>query len=291
MEKNIRLRDKALFRILPLQLKYPFHFRKVMGRWPRLLSPKDYSDFIARDCFFGRHNKHAYLADKYEVRKYVEKKGLSDILIPLLGVWDKAEDINFDTLPDQFALKCNHSCAMNIICYDKKKLDIEKTVKQLNVWLKTKHDVYFEQHYNQIKPRIICEAIIPSNEEGVFPMDYKIHCANGKPVFIQCCIERSNNSVGKRVVYSTEWKKLPYTNHDYHYTDTDIPKPQCLNRMLEVASILSAGLDYARIDLYEVGGKIIFGEVTLTPMGGWLSFFSQEALDLMGNEIIKGKNR
>jgi len=279
----------SIYKKLPMFIKYPIDFRLVKGHWPRLLCPKDYSDYIARDNYFGRHNKHAFLADKLEVRKYVESKGLGNILVPLLGYWDDASKVDFDSLPNQFAIKCNHSCGMNIICYDKSKLDIEATRKQLDEWMHQKHSVYFERHYRYIKPMILAEALIPSDEDGHFPTDYKIHCAAGKPIFIQVCIDRTTESAGHRVVYSTKWEKLPYTNHDYHYTDTDIPRPKSLDDMLNAASILSRELDYARVDLYEVGGGILFGEITMTPMGGWLEYFTQESLDMMGLEIRKGK--
>ncbi len=274
---------------LPLFLRYPIRYRVSRGHWPHLFLPKDYSDYIVRDNYFGRHNSHAFLADKLEVRKYVEQKGLGNILIPLLGYWDDAEKIDFDVLPNQFAIKCNHSCGMNIICYDKSKLDIEGTRRQLDQWMHMKHPVYFEQHYNHIKPMILAEALIPSDADGQFPIDYKFHCAGGKPVFIQVCIDRTDEFVGHRVIYSPEWEKLPYTAHDYHYTDVDVPQPNCLKEMLMIASKLSEDLEYARVDLYEVGGaKVIFGEITLTPMGGWLDSLTQEAKDIMGLAIKDG---
>lgn len=279
-----------LLEVLPLAIRYPIDFKLVKGHWPHLFHPRDYSDYIASDNYFGRHIKNASLADKLEVRKFVESKGFSEILIPLLGSWDDASKIDFDKLPNQFAIKCNHSCGMNIICYDKSKLNIEETRKQLDEWMHTKHPLYFERHYFHIKPMILAEALIPSNEDGQFPVDYKIHCAAGKPIFIQVCIDRTTDSPGHRVIYDTDWNKLPYTNHDYHYTDADIPRPKCLEKMLSVAAKLSQNLDYVRIDLYEVErAKVIFGEITLSPMGGYLTFFTQEALDIMGEKIRKAK--
>lgn len=276
---------------LPFKLHYFILILKQKKRCPRLFFPKDYSDYIIRDNFFGRHNAHAFLADKYEVRKYVEKLGLGNTLTKLYGVWDSADKINFDELPNQFAIKCNHSCGMNIIVFDKSKLDIDATRKQLNEWLEMKHPVFFEQHYKYIRPLIICEELIKDNADGHFPMDYKIHCANGKPIFIQCCFERTKQSVGKRVIYSPEWVNLHYILNDAHYSDDECDKPKHLKEMLEYASILSKGLYYARVDFYDTDEKPLFGEITLTPMGGWLSYFKQEALDLMGREIRANKDR
>lgn len=276
---------------LPFKMHYYVLFVKEKKRLPRLLRPKDYSDFIFQDNFFGRHNAHAFLADKYEVRNYVEERGLGDNLPKLYGVWDNADKINFDNLPNQFAIKCNHSCATNIIVFDKSTLDIVATKNQLNRWLMMRHPIFFEQHYYHIKPLIICEELIKDNADGNFPKDYKIHCVNGKPVYIQCCFERTKQNAGKRVIYSPEWKNLHFILNDDHYSDEECDKPKHLHEMLEYAPILSKGLDYARIDFYDTDEKPLFGEITLTPMGGWLSYFKQEALDLMGREIRANKER
>ncbi len=283
---NSHIHD-LIYSITPRGIRYYRYFKHIKGRYPNLFFPKDYCDYIFQDNFWGNHDKHAYLADKYRVREYVESKGLSILLTKLYGVWEHAEDIDFNLLPNQFALKCNHSCGMNIICYDKSKLDIPATINQLNSWLSSKHPRRHERHYYKIKPMIICEELIPNNRDGFFPMDYKIHCANGRPVFVQCCLERSAEDEGKRVIYSTSWEDLHYVIQDKHYTKVTVERPKHLPEMLEYASILSEGLRYARIDLYDTDDRVIFREITLTPMGGWLTYFKQEALDLMGREIRK----
>lgn len=281
---------KKILNILPWHLKYLLDFTDMKGRLPRFWGKKmDYSDYIFRDNFCGRHNRHAYLADKYRVRKYVENKGLTDTLTHLYGVWDDADKINFDSLPNGFALKCNHSCAMNIICQDKDKLDKDEARHKLNNWLHTPHKLNFEQHYRKISPMVICEELIPCNEDGSFPTDYKIHCTNGKPIFIQCCFERTSNDAGRRVIYDLDWNNLHYVINDAHYSDEEFPRPKHLKEMLEYAGILSQGLNYARIDFYDTDNRVIFGEITLTPMGGWLSYFKQEALDYMGKMIRENK--
>lgn len=286
---TIKSIGRFVLSILPWQVRYFLNYSRTKHSLPNLFSPRNYSEYIFRDNILGNHKKHAFLADKYEVRKYVEKRGLGHILTKLYGVWDDAEKIDFSDLPNQFAIKCNHSCAMNIIVFDKSKLDIQATRIQLNKWLETKHPIDFEVHYRYIKPLIICEELIKDNEDGTFPMDYKIHCANGKPIFIQCCFGRTKTSVGKRVIYSPDWKNLHYIVDDYHYSDTECNKPKHLKEMLEYASILSKGLTYARVDFYDTKERPLFGEITLTPMGGWLSYFSQEALNVMGREIRANK--
>lgn len=275
---------------LPFKLHYLLLFKTIKGHWPNLFHPQDYSDFIFRDNFYGGHNKHAFLADKFEVRFFVKKCGLGHTLTKLIGVWDDAVKIDFDALPNQFAIKCNHSCGMNIVCYDKSKLDIEATRKQLDKWMHSKHPIFYEQHYKHIKPMIICEELIPNNEDGYFPMDFKIHCAKGKPMFIQCCFDRTVDDVGKRVIYNTEWENMHYILNDNHHSNKEVSCPKHLKEMLESAAILSRDLDYARIDFYDTDERIVFGEITLTPMGGWLSYIKQECLDIMGRVIRERKN-
>ena len=286
MNNKLLKLKQSVFKLLPWRICYILRFICWKHRFPRIIHPKDYSDYIFRDNLLGRHNSHAFLADKVEVRKYVEERGLGDTLTKIYGVWDNAEKIDFTQLPNQFALKCNHSCATNIICPDKSSLDIPSACAQLNKWLNAKHDIRYEQHYRRIKPLILCEELIPCMPDGSFPIDYKIHCANGTPVYIQVCFERTESSDGFRKIYSTNWENLNFVKNDCYYSGQNIPRPQHLDEMLEAASKLSKGLEYARIDYYDTPDRIIFGEVTLTPMGGWLSYFTQEALDYMG-EMIK----
>lgn len=280
------LKDLAwrLLDVFPYKLHYLILWIYSKKTLPNLLNPRDYSEYIFRDNFFHNHDAHAYLADKYMVRDYVEKRGLSNSLTKLYGVWDDASKINFSELPEKFALKCNHSCAMNIICKDKSELKIPSVVAQLNSWLKQEHSIFYEPHYRKIKPLIICEEYL-ADKFGNFPMDYKIHCVDGQPIFIQCCFDRTETSVGKRAIYSTDWEDLHFVIEDYHYSNEQLPKPIGLEKMLKQAAILSKGLDYVRVDFYDLDGRVVFGEMTLTPMGGWLSYFKPEALRLMGDNI------
>ena len=269
------------------QVKYYLQYSKFRRRLPNIKNPRDYSEFIFRDNLLQRHNIHAFLADKYAVRKYVEEKGLGSLLTKLYGVWEDASKIDFESLPKQFVLKYNHSSGMNIVCFDKSKLNIEDTIRQLNTWGGMKHPIRFESHYFGIKPLIICEELIPNNDDGYFPIDYKIHCANGKAIFIQCCFERDARDESKMVAYSPSWERKDYIRHTIHFTDATLPKPKHLQEMINAAEILSTGLEYARIDLYDTQDRIIFGEITLTPQGGWLSNLTDEIKIIMGDHIRK----
>lgn len=291
MKKKIKSIIWKIIRHLPGKLEYLVLYIIDKHKLPNIINPRDYSEFIARDMLLNRNHNKAFLADKYKVREFVAQKGLNHTLTELYGVWDDANKINFDLLPDKFALKLNHSCAMNIICTDKEKLNKSEAIKQLNTWLNSKHPISYESHYKKIKPLIIGEEFISDNS-GVFPMDYKIHCAHGEPVFIQLAFERNENSPGRRIIFDTKWNNLHFVvDDDYHFANYEAPRPKHLEEMLKYASILSKDLDYARIDFYDTDDRVIFGEITLTPMGGWLNYFKQEALDFMGEKIRNTKNK
>lgn len=270
------------------KINYLKLYLRKKKKLPNLFFPRDYSEYIFRDIFFRRNDDKSIFADKFRVREYVIEKGLEYILPKLYGHWENVLDIDFKELPDKFALKCNHGCDMNIICSDKNTLDIDNSIQRLNNWLKSSHPIFYETHYFSIKPVVICEEFI-SDSSGVFPMDYKIHCAHGQPIYIQACYDRNEKSPGKRIIYDTNWNDLNFViENDNHFACEGLPRPRNLEKMLEVATILSSGFEYVRVDLYDTGEKVLFGEVTLTPMGGWLGYFSQDALDMMGR-AIRGK--
>lgn len=268
---------------------YIYKFVKIKNRLPRVLRPRDYSDFIFRDNLFQRLDKHYLKADKYRVREYIEKKGLKHILPKVFQVCENADQIIFDELPNKFALKCNHSAGQNIICFDKSKLDIEEAKNKINKWLSKKHPVHFERHYRLIKPLVFCEEFL-GNSDGSYPVDYKIHCAHGNPIFIQVCVNRTITSQGLRLIYSPSWEKLDYVVEKFKTKESDqFPKPpeKQFNKMMSYAKILSSDLEYGRIDFYIINKKIYFSEITLTPTSGWLDLYTQEARDLMGEKIME----
>ena len=152
---------RGLFKHFPYKIQYYLLFVRRKKRLPRLWTPKDYCDFIFRDNFFGRHNKHAYLADKFQVRKYIEEKGLRNTLTHLYGVWDDASKIDFDKLPNAFVIKTNNASATNILVRDKSKIDEAAVRKQLDEWLKIDYGYRTCQpHYSRIKPLILAEEFL-----------------------------------------------------------------------------------------------------------------------------------
>ena len=254
-------------------------FLEEFGYPLNLKNPKTFNEKINVYKLFYRDKPLWKYADKYLVRKYVEKKIGSQYLIPIIGVYDNPDDINFSELPDQFALKMNHGSGWNIICFDKNKLDWEKSKKQIIEWKSTNyHTVWREWAYKDIQPKIIIEKFIVDTEMNI-PKDYKFFCFSGKPMIIQIDNDRYENHT--RNFYTPEWEELPFTK-GIPKSINKINKPAKLDEMIEVASKLSEGFPFVRIDLFAIP-DIFFGEMTFYP-GAGLSKFSPDSWDLkIGN--------
>ena len=208
-------------------------------------------------------------ADKYAVRKYIEDKGCADILVHLLAVYEKVEDIKWDKLPQAFAMKWNFGSGFNIICPDKSKLDIEEATKKMKKWGKNKscYLTFSEMQYKPMPRRIIVEEYLKP-EHGVQPEDYKIYCFNGKPKYILLCVGREFGHP-KFYFFDENWN-LARINRDSKAAPEGFtyPRPACLDKLLESAKTLTKPFKFVRADFYVVNGKVYFGELTFTPEAG-----------------------
>lgn len=225
-------------------------------------------------------------ADKYAVREYIEKCGLGHILNDLLGVWERAEDVEWEKLPKKFAIKCNHGCGYNIICKDKSKFDTAKAEKQLRKWLKEEHwKEYAELHYRKIPKRIICEKYLEGKNDAL-PVDYKIYCFHGKPKYIGNFIERNmEKHTILRGYFDLDWNPSPVFKFVDDMEVEKFPRPESLEEMLSYAEILSKPFPFVRVDFYEVDGKVYFGELTFTPTGCLGTYYTEKA-DLELGEML-----
>lgn len=254
-----------------------FHNRHC---FPNLRHPKDLSEIWIKHVLDGKVNELSYLADKYAVRKYVEQKGLAKILTPLLGVYESVDEIDFDKLPDRFALKANFGAGNNIICTDKTKLDVEQCREKVQMWLKSGTYSVSERHYDKIPKKIVCEEFIDDGSGG-FPVDYKFMCIHGK---VHCILGVSGREEGhgSYMPYTLDWQPV----RDYYRgksTAIDLlPRPDNLGELISTAETLAGDIDLVRVDLYSNGSQIWFGEMTLTPSGCIFHRWTQKALDEMG---------
>ena len=265
------------------------NYRFFMHRDIQLDSPQDINEKINWEKLNGDYKRWALLADKYRVREYITSKGLKDILIPLYGVWDSADKIEFDCLPDSFILKTNGGSGDAVIVKDKNSIDIHEIVKKTNRFLRMPYGVHSgEPHYLFIKPKVIAEKLLePIESFSTSLIDYKIWCLNGVPSYIWVCYSRSKQEV-KVETYDLDWKYHPeYSIFNDHYVNGGgkVPKPQNFDRMLEIARILAEGFKQVRVDLYNIDGHIYFGELTFTSNGGYMDFYTPDFLLEMGNNV------
>lgn len=230
-------------------------------------------------------------ADKYAVRGFVEEKGLKDILVPLLGVWDKATDIVFDKLPNEFVLKATHGSGDILVVTDKSKINIPDVVESFEKDLAKRYGALESgHHYLRIKPRMIAEELIHNDEETQMIssslIDYKLWCFNGKCYYIWTCSNRDEHTT-EVMTYDTDWNPHPeYSIFDQDYQHGELlPKPKNLEQMIKIAERLAKPFPCVRVDLYNIDGKIFFGELTFTSYGGLQDFYTDEFQQLAGDVI------
>lgn len=242
--------------------------------------PKRYTEKIQWRKLYDNDPLYSVLADKYAVREWVKEKIGEEHLIPLLGVWDRAEDIDFDRLPDSFVLKTNNAYNTNIIIRNKKDIN-RRIIEQLNHWRAfpfwAKHG---EFHYKDIPPRIIAEEFMQC--EGMDDLvDYKFFCFHGKPYFCRVIINRNHGA--KQVNYDLNWTPQVWRfGHREAYTDS-MEKPAQFEEMLALVETLCQGFSHVRVDLYLIQQKIYFGEMTFTPGSGYVTFVPDEYDFILGD--------
>lgn len=261
---------------LPDRYVQASRFKQRFGRHLNLAAPTTFNEKLHWLMLYYRIPEMTQLADKYEVRTHVAARVGDWLLNDLYSVWDDPSALLFDQLPESFVLKVTSGSGQNILCRDKSRLDIESTRRQLAEWMKRIEywDVR-EWSYKNIRPRIICEQFL-TDERGSVPDDYKFFCFSGEPRFVQ--VDTGRFTDHHRDLFDLEWKLLPF-NIEYFSSDRDIPRPENLETMISVARALSRGFPFVRVDLYSIGERVIFGEMTWYP-GGGLERFSPDLYDL-----------
>ena len=252
-------------------------------------APKDLNEKINWLKFYSDTAMWTTLADKYNVREFICQKGFEDILVKLYGVWESPDEIDFDNLPNKFVIKTNNGAGTVWVVRDKKSTNILQLKENLRSALKIKFGVESaEPHYLKIKPLIIAEELLEENNSfSTSLVDYKVWCFDGKVFATWCCYNRKGFEADTEW-HDLDWKFRPewsiFTDH-YKNGHGRVPCPSSYTRMMEIASTLSKGFPQVRIDFYNVRGRIYFGEMTFTCAGGYMNFYSQEVLDIMGDMI------
>ena len=257
-------------------------------------NPQDLNEKILWLSLFTDTSEWTRLTDKYAVREYVKECGLEDILIPLYGHWDDPKKIEWDKLPKSFVLKSNNGASANTvkIVRDKDTLDIPKVTEEMGEWLTHKIGMETtEFHYLGIKPCLIAEKLLKNdttlNNISKTLIDYKIWCFNGRVSEIWTCTNRTLDGADV-ATFDLEWNYHPegsVFNHDYRQQGVLVPKPLNLDEMIKVAEKLSKPFPVVRVDLYNISGKIYFGEMTFTSNGGTMDFYTHKHLMELGQQI------
>ena len=256
-------------------------YKSVFGKRLNLKNPKNFTEKIQWLKLYDRNPLYTLCADKFKVRDFVAEKIGKEYLIPLIYASDDPNTIPFENLPSQYIIKTNHTSGYNMICKDGKiyffdlvdEFNEQKVKKILKNWLKK--NVFYENReweYKKIPPKIIIEELLSDDISNGVLNDYKIHCFNGQPKFIQTIFDR--NEGVKENWYDPSWNPI-----DLHYFSKDkkqIKKPNNLQELLNVAKVLSDQFSYVRVDLYSIKGKVLFGELTFHPYSGLMKFKPSE---------------
>lgn len=263
-----------LDKLVPDRLYLEHRYRRLMGKRLNLNPPVTYNEKLNWLKLYDRNPLYTQLADKLAVRDYVSEKIGEEYLVPLLGIWDSPEDIDFAKLPDCFVLKCTHDSESAVICKDKSTLNINATRKRLKKALNVNFYWYNREWvYKNITPRIIAEEYLedPIDKEL---RDFKIFCFDGVPKAMFIATDRGIHET-KFDFYDMDFNHLDFTQH-YPNSDKPVRKPQSFELMKELASKLSRGLRHVRVDFYEVNGKVYFGEITFFHHGGTTPFVPEK---------------
>lgn len=238
---------------------------------PHLRNPRSFNEKIQWLKLHSHMEHLSCLVDKYEVRKYVASRIGDKFLVPLIGVYETPQDIPFNSLPDSFVIKATHGCGWNIIVKNKTELVTNDILPKLDRWLDTNYyRQYGESPYKQLRGRIVIEELLTDPAGDL--KDYKFHCSNGEPVFVQVHGDRFDTH--RLDVYDLNWIKLPIWiqyNHPHQ-----VERPDNFDQMISICRSLSQGFPYVRVDLYNINGQIYFGELTFMPMAGFGPIFPRK---------------
>ncbi|MGD6802078.1 ATP-grasp fold amidoligase family protein [Rossellomorea aquimaris] len=278
---NFRVIFRSMLLNLSPTIATKYYYKKSLGKNLNLTNPTEFNEKIQWLKLNWQHPLVSKCGDKYAMREYVESCDSGEILNTLYGVYEDPSQIEWNKLPQKFALKATHGCGFNIICDDKNKLDKEAVLQQLNKWMKVDYsNKNAELHYKKMTPRIICEEYIET-DSGFFPDDYKIYCFNGKPQIVLVCTDRKMGY--RRSLLNVDWEKIDITKEGYNFDPPN--KPKCFDEMLKYAEVLSKPFPFVRVDFYDYNGKPSLGEMTFTPAAGVANYYTDKGSKLLGGML------
>lgn len=257
-------------------------FRETLGYSPDLAAPRTFCEKITWLLLRYRPPRLIPLADKYEVRAFVQDRIGAAHLVETLGLYERAADVDWDALPDAFVLKATHGSKWNLLCPDKARLDRDRARTEMARWLSRNFYWYGREWiYRDLPPRIIAERFLRA-ADGQPPADFKFFCFAGEPRLVQVDADRFRNH--RRSFYSPDWIRLPATM-TYPPIEEPVPPPVRLGEMLHVCRQLARDLPFVRVDLYDCPARVVFGEMTFLPGRGIEPFEQEEYNRQVGDWI------
>ena len=248
-----------------IRWKYYLNFRKKLS----LDNPQTFNEKLQWLKLNNQHEDYTQMVDKYEAKKHIASILGNDYIIPTIGVYDSFDDVDFKSLPQQFVLKCTHNSGGVIVCRDKNKLDVKKAKHKFDKWLGVNPFWKNREYpYKNIKPRIIAEQYMTNDDSSPELTDYKFFCFDGYVDCVMVCLDRHLNDT-KFYFFNKDWELLRLNIRGKKAPEGfTIPKPKTMDEMFAIASKLSMGMKFVRIDLYEIRGHVYFGEYTFFPDSG-----------------------
>lgn len=280
----------TLHRLVPDKQYFDSRYKKAYGEHLDYDDPKTLDAKQLWLKMYYRNPLCVTCSDKYLVRKYVEECGCGNILSTLYGAFDDASSIDWDSLPDQFYLKANNMSGCNVRCNDKNSFDREKAEKYFRK--RMKHNYYYETrewNYKDIVPKIIAEEIlVPSEPAGL--IDYRFLCANGRCDYVYIDIETADENgnhraEARRNVYDRDMNLIDVQVGRQRFDPELVKKPDNWDEMLACAEKLSGHFPFCRVDLYNLGGRIVFGEITFFHAGGICKYKPEEWAYKLGENV------
>lgn len=283
-DQKTRLKILKLLRFVPDNLMIKIQYKIKTGHRLNLKNPRRYTEKIQWYKLYYRKQIMTICSDKFEVRKFVEKKECSHLLNNLYAVYDSPEEVSFNGLPNSFAMKMTVGSGMNYFVRDMKNENEEHLKAIIRGWFDADSSSYGrEWSYYNIKPRIIFEELLPLNERNDLP-DYKFFCFGGEPYCLYTMIDYSvNHQEGKLGFFDMDFKLLPYYRKDFSPITEQLETPINFDEMVKYARILSKGFPHVRVDFYNVEGRVVFGEMTFYNASGYTVFEPDEFDYIMGD--------
>ena len=251
--------------------------KALLGYSLNLQKPETFNEKMNWLKLHDRNPFYVQLVDKYEVKKIIAERLGSDYIIPNLGVWNSVNEIDFSRLPERFVLKCTHDSGSRVICTDKTRLDINKTKASLDEWLrKDYYKLNREWMYGKVKHRIIAEKYIEN--DGGYLNDFRFYCFNGNPRFFS--IDFHLDGKNHMNFYDEKLEILPFGSaEEIPVFDAKVRIPENIGEMFSIARKLSAGHPFIRVDMYNIGGRIYFSELTFFTHGGFFILYPDQSWD------------